>query len=525
MEAACVRHTDLPHTSRLFSDFLYQFDRVARFYDGSPFDRESYRRAAARIDFPGERRAALVAALREQNGGSPALDALARPGTAAVLTGQQVGLFSGPCYTVYKAITAANLARRLTESGIPAVAVFWLATQDHDFAEVNHCWSFDAAHRPVRLEMAASNVSGRPAGSIPVEGAPAGALRESLRDFPFCDEVMDAVERAYPDGRTLGDAFTALLRRLLAPLDLLFLDPLADPMRRLAAPLLREAVLRAPELTARVLERNRELAEAGYHAQVHVEERTSFVFLMEDGRRTALQRHDGGYAAGARNISTAELADRAADLSPNALLRPVVEDYLLPTVAYVGGPAELAYLAQAQALYHALLGRMPVPVPRQSATLLDARAARIADRYRLSPPDFFVAGELLRERMARALVPPALAEAVGRAKSRVSEALDELGAALGGFDRTRADAFGRSRRKIEYQLAKIERKTARESLRRDERAAADAAYFGGLVFPEKRLQERLYTILPFLARHGLDLIDRLAGELARDCRDHRILRV
>ncbi len=525
MEAACVRHTDLPHTSRLFSDFLYDFDRVARFYAGSPFDPDSFRRAASRIDFPAERRAALVAALREQNGETAALDALARPETVAVLTGQQVGLFSGPCYTVYKAITAANLARKLTQAGVPAVAVFWLATQDHDFAEVNHCWSFDAGHHPVRLEMAATNVSGRPVGGIPVEAPPVGELREILREFPFCDEVMDAVERAYAPGSTLGAAFTALLRRVLAPLDLLFVDPLADPLRRLAAPLLRDAVRRAPELTARVLERNRELAGAGYHAQVHVEEGTSFVFLMDGGRRTALQHHDGGYAAGARNVPIEELADRAEDLSPNALLRPVVEDYLLPTVAYVGGPAELAYLAQAQVLYDALLGRMPVAVPRQSATLLDARAARIADRYRLPPQDFFVAEELLRERMARALVPPELAEAVARAKSQVGSALDELGAALGWFDCTRADAFSRSRRKIEYQLAKIERKTARESLRRDERAAADAAYFNGLVFPEKHLQERLYTILPFLARHGLDLIDRLAAELARDCRDHRILPV
>ena len=128
MEPACIKHTEIPHTSKLFSDFQYHFDRVARFYKHAPGDPSAYADAAREIQFPDDRRRALVAALRARNGDSDSLERLAKPGTVAVVTGQQVGLFSGPAYTIYKALTAARLAEQLSERGITAVPIFWLAT-------------------------------------------------------------------------------------------------------------------------------------------------------------------------------------------------------------------------------------------------------------------------------------------------------------------------------------------------------------------------------------------------------------
>lgn len=523
IDSACISHTRLPHTSKLFADFLYHFDRVAGFYAHSPYDAESYRTAAAQVDYPSERRSALVKALAEQNGSSPALDRLAQPGAVAVVTGQQVGLFSGPCYTIYKAITAAKLADRLTEMGIPAVPVFWLATEDHDYEEINHCWVFDAEHKPVRLEIPGSNPERRPVGEIPIDRSPVDALREALRDFPFGDETAELVADAYTPGRTLGSAFFHLLRQVLASQDLLFLDPMHPASRRLAAPLLREAVEAAPDLTARILERNRELTTNGYHAQVHVDEHTSLVFLLEGGRRLTLHRQNSEYSTNGRKFSARDLAAQAEHLSPNALLRPVVQDYILPTVAYVGGPAELAYLAQSQVIYDALLRRMPVALHRQSATLLDARAGKLMDRYGLSLTDFFAGEEALKGRIARKLVPSELGGAIEAAQAKSKQALEELSAAFKAFDPTLEAALQTSRRKIEWQLSKIERKAAREALRRNERAAAGAAYLNGLIYPQKHLQERFYSILPFLARHGLELTARLADLLTLDCRDHRVV--
>src|SRR5712692_7923908 len=178
MEAACLRHTEIPHTSRLFSDFQYHFDRVERLYGHSPGDPASYAAAVADIRFSVEQRSALVAALRSRNGDSRSLELLARPGTVAVVTGQQVGLFSGPAYTIYKALTAARLAEQLSAGGIPAVPIFWLATEDHDFAEINHSFVFNAEHQPVALSVDGSGASQRPVGSIPVAAPPIDRLRE-----------------------------------------------------------------------------------------------------------------------------------------------------------------------------------------------------------------------------------------------------------------------------------------------------------------------------------------------------------
>ena len=165
------------------------------------------------------------------------------------------------------------------------------------------------------------------------------------------------------------------------------------------------------ELTQQMLERNRDLIAAGYHAQVHVEEQTSFVFLLENGKRLTLRRNGQDYAQNGRRFSTEELMERAASLSPNALLRPVVQDSMLPTVAYIIGPAEAAYLAQSEVLYRTVLGRMPVVVPRTGFTILDHHSDKLMDRYGLSLPDFFQGEDVLRERIATKLVPPALSGA------------------------------------------------------------------------------------------------------------------
>lgn len=523
MESSCLRHTELPHTSSLFADFLYNFERVAPFYEFAHHEASSYQAAAGRILFPNERREALVSALREQNERSPELELLARPGTAVVVTGQQIGLFSGPAYTIYKALTAVRLARQLSEQGIPAVPVFWLATEDHDFAEVGHCWVFDRAFRPTRLEARTRGETRGPVGLITISESPVAELRRSLGDFPYGEEVAALVEEAYVPGRTYGSAFGKLMKSLLSGWGMLYLDPMQPAVRKLAAPLLQQAVQAAPELTPLILGRNRDLENAGYHAQVHVEPHTSFLFLVDGDRRLPLRRSNGEYVSGERRFSAEELSERAEMLSPNALLRPVVQDYLLPTLAYVGGPAELAYLAQSQVLYRALLGRMPVVLHRASFTVLDSRSEKLFRRYGLSLPDFFHGEEAVLERIARKLIPPVLEREIRDATGQTAGQLERLTAQLAGFDPTLAASLEKSRRKILYQYSKIERKVARESLRRSERSAGDASYLCHLVYPEKHLQERLYSILPFLARHGFALLEHIYDNVRLDCPDHQVL--
>jgi len=214
--------------------------------------------------------------------------------------------------------------------------------------------------------------------------------------------------------------------------------------------------------------------------------------------------------------------DRAAQLSPNALLRPVVEDSMLPTVAYVGGPAELAYLAQSEVIYRAVLGRMPVPLHRAGFTLLDSRSRKLMTRYGLTLADCTHGEDAVRDHIAARLIPPALSGTMAQTKTSVEQAVDRLARGLAGFDASLAAALGKNRQKMLYQLTKMERKIGRETMLRDARVALDAAYLSGLVYPQRHLQERLYSILPFLAKHGTGLIDDLYECLNLDCPDHQL---
>ncbi|HEY4360567.1 MAG TPA: bacillithiol biosynthesis cysteine-adding enzyme BshC [Bryobacteraceae bacterium] len=516
METVCIRHTDLPGTSRLFADFTYHFDKVAKFYAHDPHNTDSLKAAAKEVDYPGDRRAAVVRALRAQNGESESLKRLAQPGTVAVVTGQQVGLFGGPAYTIYKALTAARLAEALKAHGIPAVPIFWLASEDHDFPEVSHAYTFDAAQRSVRLHVEAAHSGSQPVGGIRLPHPPLDELRQSLKGFPYADGVMDAVEQSYRPGATMTEGFRALLQTLLPRMGLIMLDPLDPTIRAIWAPKMAEALTAAPELKARLLERNRELAAAGYHAQVLVEPKTSLFFLLENGERVPQRLKDSELAS---------LCDRAEDASPNALLRPVLQDYLLPTVAYVGGPGELAYFAQSSVIYDRLLGRMPVVLARSGFTLLDSRAHKSLDRYNLSLTDVLVPEESLKDRLAQALVPADLERSLVDAGGEVDRCLTHLTDELQRFDPTLAAALQKSRAKMLYQVEKMRRKTGREILRRDARAGVDAQHLIGLLYPHKHLQERYYSILPFLAKHGLDVVDRIYDAVELSCPDHRVLTV
>ena len=515
MESFCLRQTELPGASKLYTDLLYRYDRVAEFYPQPAGSMDGCRAVAAQIDFPSERRAALVAALSKWNAGSASLERLAEPGTVAVLTGQQVGLFSGPCYTVYKALTAIRLASELTASGTPAVPVFWLATEDHDFPEVNQAWSFDARLEPHGFQAKDPQLPNRPVGGLPVLDAPLAELEATLAELPFGAEIAAQLREHYASG-TFGSAFLGICQAWLSRMGLLFVDPLDEEIRRIFTPKLAEAVRRTDELATALMERNKALEAKGYHAQVHFEAETSLVFLLENGVRVGLKRNKGDY-------SPEKLAARAESLSPNALLRPVLQDYLFPTVAVVGGPAELAYFAQSEVLYQRLLGYMPVPVARAGFTLIPARGQKLLDRYHLTVKDVWQGDEAVRERIAQQLIPGELAAAMAETQSRGEQQIAELAQQLAAFDTTLAAALTNSAKKIHYQLAKIEKKVNREALRRNERAAAEAAYLTHLLYPEKHLQERLYSITPFLAMYGEELIDRLYEHVQLECPDHQVI--
>ena len=522
MEPSCVRQTSIPGTSKLFGDYLYDFDRVSQFYDSHFFDLEAFRHSAQTLNYPESRRAGLVAALREQNGESAALSKFAEPGTAAVVTGQQVGLFSGPAYTIYKALTAVKAAEHLSNNGIPAVPVFWLATEDHDLAEVDHAWVFDSEAIPQKIAVTNAITNGGPVGDVKLGPLPLAELREVLGELPFADAVLQRVTAAYRPGATLGVAFRSFLQDILKDLGLLFLDPLCPSVRQLAAPFLTSTVDHLPELISALRQRDSDLVAAGYHTQVYVDENTSLLFVLGDRKRIPIRWRDGRFITRDRSYSASELQALSSQISPSALLRPVMQDYLLPTVTYVGGPAEIAYMAQSEVLYQKLLGRMPVILPRNSFTLLDARATKLLDRYDMHVSELFEHHDSAKSRIAAKLVPADLSEEFASFRSATSASLGKLEAMLNRLDPTLKAAARKSASKIRYQVDKLARKTARETMQRDQRATRDATYLLNLVYPHRHLQERFYSIIPFLAKHGLDLPKRLLAQTQLLCPDHMV---
>ena len=522
MEPSCVRQDLIPGTTRLFSNYLYNFDEVSRFYPAGAPDVDQVLAAARNLSFREDQRVGIVAALREQNGDSPSLEKLAKPGTVAVVTGQQVGLFSGPSYTIFKALTAVKLAEYLESQGTPAVPVFWLATEDHDLAEVDHTWLFDEKGEPSKVSSVGLVATGGPVGTTPLTDTPLAELRTALGELPYADEIVAKVAAAYREGETLGGAFAVLLKDLLSGFGLLFLDPLRPAIRALSKPLLIKAARQAPELVSELRNRSAELEAAGYHAQVLVEQDASLLFLLNGNRRISLGLQDGKFVSREGEFSADDLAGIADRLSPNALLRPVLQDFLLPTVAYVGGPAEIAYFAQSSVLYERLLGRMPVIYPRNSYTILDERAVKLMTRNQLRLPDLLENRECVKGRIAERLVPKDLTDQFTQLELGMTNSLSNLQADLQKFDPTLQAAAQKSSAKILYQLGKLQRKTARETLRRDQKASADADYLMNLVFPHKHLQERLYSIVPFLAKYGLDLPQRLYAETQIRCADHML---
>lgn len=523
METHCLRQDQLPGSSRLILDYTYRFQNLEEFYRYAPYDPESYRRAAEAIDYPETRRSLVADALAAQNPDSPLIAKLRRPGTVAVATGQQVGYLGGPAYTVYKALTAIRVADQLDAQGIPAVPVFWLASEDHDLAEVDHAWLFDEGRRPFRYQAERAEGGNAPVGERPAPALRGEEIEAQLARLPFGAEVCAIAAAAYDGTRGYTASFQALLRAILGNREILFLDPLQPGIREAAAPFLAEAVRQFPRLAAEVHARTERLAGAGYHAQVHLEADSSFFFLLEDGQRLPLKTRNGSFVNGKRSLAAEELAERARWISPNALLRPALQDYLLPTACLVGGPAEIAYLAQSGPIYERLLGRQPVLLPRNGFTLFDEHAARRAARYQLAMREFFVPEAAFLERLARCRIPPALLSRMQETSAQAAHLLDELRRELLSFDPTLARASERSSQRVLYQFQKLERKAAREAARREEQVQADASYLRGLVYPEKHLQERLYSILPFLAVHGMGLVDTIASQVNETCPDHRVL--
>jgi bacillithiol synthase len=427
---------------------------------------------------------------------------------------------------VLKAVSAIQMAKDLTDRGADAVPIFWLATEDHDLAEVNH--TFVCANGS--LKKLTSSSKGK--NDAPVGDVRFGDEITALAD-EFASTLADAglakiVRETYRAGETFGSAFGKLFARLFEQYGLILLDPLDQDLHKLAAPLLRSAAEQAHEIDVALLARGKQLRADGYHEQVKVTESSTLLFSLRNGQRTVIQVAGDDFMLGAQKVPRVELLKEVSEdpelFSANVLLRPVMQDYLLPTAVYFGGAAEVAYFAQVAVVYEKLLGRVTPVMPRFSATVLSTEHQRLLQKYRLGMPDLFHGTEQLEEKLAATALAAPLQHELAAASDAVREHIAKLQGHLKSLDPTLVDAAARSGRKMQYQLSKIGRKAARAEARQNAELVADAVEILCELFPGKDLQERTLPGVYFVAKHpGLikDLL-ALAGEY---CPGHHLVKL
>jgi bacillithiol synthase len=456
-----------------------------------------------------------------------------RKGAAALVTGQQVGLFGGPMFDIYKALTAVKLANEASAAGVDCVPVFWLATYDHDLAEVNHV-ALPAAEGALQtLTTPSHGVPNAQVGTVKL-GDEILPIVEQAATLLGDNEITSLLRETYRPGETLGTSFARFFSRLFADWGVIVLDASDGELHRIAEPVYRAAIERADELAGALLARGQALEAAGYHQQVKVTPSSVLVFATQNGARTAIhhrQSETQQFAIGldetAERISQDELLARLQSspehFSPNVLLRPIVEDYLLPTLAYTGGPAEAAYFAQSAVVYEKLLGRVTPVIPRFSATLVEPKMQRLLEKHGVNIPAVFAGQEALRQQLAANNLPDDLQSAFDNARQLLDTQFALVSEKLTKLDRTLVDAAETARSKIQYQLERLYTQAARAESQKGELVSRHVETLSNALYPEKGLQERTIGGVYFMARYGKELLQQLYDAFHPDCPDHQIL--
>jgi len=528
VEPECLPFSSIPHTSRLFDDFLHHFDKVRKFYARPPQPGSWSGEEKERIVYPNDRRTTVTEILERQNrelgAGAKTMQNIQRlrNGAAAVVTGQQVGLFGGPLFCLWKAISAVRLAE---QTG--AVPVFWLAGEDHDLAEINFV-NLPAGDHLEKLAVEAPHHEGAPVGAIAFDDQVAAAVKQVEGHFA-ASQVSELLAASYRRGETFLSAFAKFYAQLLPEMGIVFLNPLDAELHRVAQPLYRSALEESEVINQALLKREQELESAGYHVQVKVTPSHTLCFYLEDGTRLPVRHAGARFLIGERSLSRDELVGEVARcperFSANVLLRPVIQDYLLPTLCYVGGPAEVAYFSQAESVYRHLATRVTPIIPRIFATLIEPRQAKLLKRYELNLNDVFVPPEKLGELVAARALPNGVMRSFDAAARHLDQALAAIQPSLETLDRTLIDAAENAGSKMRHQLQSLRDKAARAEARKNTELVRHAAELSTLLYPNKGLQEREIAAVYFLQKYGVALVETLKQSLKAGCLDHQVVQV
>lgn len=529
-----------PWIRPLAGDYAFNFKNVAALYAGDPADAAAWRSAIARAQQQARKRqeVAQVLAAQQERRGAPAearraASSLADSRTVAILTGQQAGAFGGPLFTLLKAITAVQLAQRTAaQYNVPAVAVFWVDAEDHDWAEVAECTVLDANFQPRTITIPPPEGAGElPVAALTLDERIEHSLAELAAALPrtdFTEWVMSGLRAAYRPGIRMADAFARWLEGLLGPLGLVVFES-ADPA---AKPIVADIFVRelkdAGRSAALAAAAGEQMAARGHAPQV-VPQPDSVSLFHIAGARVPVKRHGDGLMVGERLFTREALVTEAANhpsrFSPNVLLRPIVQDTLFPTIAYVSGPSELAYLGQLGEVYGQFGIPMPLMYPRATATLVDSATSRFLAKYKVPVEEFQPQGESALNRLLQSQLPKSVENALSDADDAIKRTLTRVIEAMPAIDPTLAGAAKTTLGKMEHDLRGLHSKVIQAAKRRDETLRRQFVRAQTQLFPHGHPQERTLGVVFFLNRYGPALIDRLVEDLPVEMGQHWILTI
>jgi bacillithiol biosynthesis cysteine-adding enzyme BshC len=526
---------------RLAIDYAYDFRSIAPFFSGDPSDRTAWAEAIARTQSHPRRRQEIASIIEAQqarrHAPPPARDRarlLSDPRTVAIVTGQQAGLFGGPLFTLLKAMTALKLAEQVAKDHkVPAVAIFWIDAEDHDWEEVRSCTVFDETFTPRTVSLPARpNADPSPVATVRLDAESISRvlseLAQALPPTQFRDSVVDGLRAAYEPGIGMAEAFGRWMEHVLGNHGLVVYDssdaaskPLVSQVfaRELSNPgqTGKLAALAGTDLTAR-----------GYHAQVHTQDDGLALFALSDGRRP-IRHQDGHFIVGDDSIAAASMLKQASEapaaFSPNVLLRPVVQDTIFPTICYVAGPNELAYLGQLRGVYSHFGVPMPLMYPRASATLVDSAAARFLNRYKMPLEALQAQDEAALNALLEAQIPPIVENSFGEAARAIESQMTKVIQAMPALDPTLEGAARSTLGRMQHDLETLHGKMISAAKRRDETLRRQFMHARALAFPSGHAQERTIGFASFLNQYGPALVERLDEELPLDLGRHWIVTI
>jgi bacillithiol biosynthesis cysteine-adding enzyme BshC len=528
-----------PWIRPLVTAYATDYSAVAPLFSGDPASADAWRETIARVQRAPRDRAAIAATIGRQLEQRQAPDAaraaaarLADPSTVAIVTGQQAGAFGGPLYTLLKAVTAIQLARRVAaDHGAPVVPVFWVDEEDHDWDEVCSAWVLDQSSAAAEVRLPdVPGAGARPVRALALDeriGNTLNALEAALPPTEFTSDVLATLRRLYAAGTSVAAAFAGWIDDLLGRHGLVVVEA-GDPALK---PLVADLFVRELASPCRTAALARETGEAmqrlGHEPQVQPAEDSVALFYIDDHGRRAIKRRDIDFAIGDRVVPAASLRDEAAAhperFSPNVLLRPVIQDHLFPTVCYVAGPSELAYQVQLTGIYREFGVEAPLLYSRASATIIDAGAARFLDRYQQPLESLHAQDESALNRLLEHQLPPTVEATMADVDRTIAASADALRSAVLTLDPTLAGAVDTTRDRIHDTLKSLHGKIIQAAKRKDETLRRQFNRTRALVFPAGQPQERVLSVVFFANRYGPALTDRLIELLPLEAGKHYVL--